>query len=44
MTAPQKGKLSVLDEMRRMIKQVDKNAAQKQLENQQGDIEWVPRR
>lgn len=43
-TAPQKGKLSVLDEMRRMIKQVDKNAAQKQLENQQGDIEWVPRR
>ena len=43
-TAPQKGKLSVLDEMRRMIKQVDKNAAQKQLENQQGDMEWVPRR
>ena len=43
-TAPQKGKLNVFNEMQRIIKQVDEKAAQKQLENQQDDMEWVPRR
>lgn len=43
-TTPQKGKLSVFNEMQRIIKQVDEKAAQKQLENQQDDMEWVPRR
>lgn len=39
-TAPQKGKLSALDKMREMRKQVDDNDARKQLD----DMDWFPRR
>lgn len=43
-TVPQKGKLSALEGLRRMTKQIDDNEAQKQLENQQDGTDWVPRR
>ena len=42
-TTPQKGKLSVFEQMQRMRKQTDDNEARKQLENQQDDMDWFPR-
>ncbi len=43
-TTPQKGKLSAFEKMQRMRKQTDDNEARKQLENQQDDMDWFPRR